>query len=241
MSLPLVLVNGWAMSEVVLAPLVEVLPDIDITIINLSDIVVSPTCSLNNITCSLDSLLPNQPFILAGWSYGATLACAYASTFPNNLRALVTLAMNPCFVATEDWQSAMHPAVFNQFLIQSQLEPEKMLRQFSLLCSMGSENHKALRQRLKHLLKVDRSMVRMLKILGLSDIRRQLITIDCPITHCYGLQDALIPSDVIEKVKLSFNLHQVNAYAGGHCFFIEKPDALAILLKRYCQGGSVIA
>ena len=238
MSIPLVLINGWAMPEAALAPLATRLTDIDVTIINLSDVPVKmDDFTLSTMVQLLHTLLPDTPFVLAGWSYGGTLACAYASTFPDKVKALVTLATNPCFVAKADWPSAMNPSTFDEFLTVLNVSPQKALGQFSLLCSLGSKDKKQLGRHLKKLLTTSDSMTRILTLLGLADIRRQLANIRCPVTHCYGKQDTLVPSTIVEEMLTCFKSHNTHIDAGGHCFFIDNPDSVATLLKTYCQGG----
>ena len=144
MSFPLVLINGWAMPESVLEPLLSSLGNIELTVINLSDIPLTKPddLTLGALVSSLNSLLPEKQFVLAGWSYGGTLACAYATVFPKKVKALLTLATNPCFVMRPDWQAGMARTVFSDFLTSFKKDPEKTLRQFSTLCSIGSRDKK---------------------------------------------------------------------------------------------------
>ncbi|MDD7804561.1 MAG: alpha/beta fold hydrolase [Endozoicomonas sp. (ex Botrylloides leachii)] len=237
MSIPLVFINGWAMPEEVPIPFIKRLIGIDVTIINLSCIAIKHSdFTLKDIIQWLYQELPDTPFVLVGWSYGGLLACAYANAYPTKVKALVTLATNPCFSAKLDWRHAINSVTFDKFLTALKISPKKTLRQFSVLCSIGSKNKKQLNQYLNSVLMVSDNMTNMLTVLGLADIRKELTSINCPVIHCYGKEDALVPSDITESVKHLFKRHNTYVGPGGHCFFLDYPEPVIALLKSYCQG-----
>ena len=235
---PLIFVNGWAMPDSILAPIISALKQ-PVIIINLSDLwslsdKKANECQLHDLIFLMHRLLPDEPVSLVGWSYGGVLAGAYAGAFPKKVASLVLLAANPCFVAKKSWSTAMDSATFNHFAIQLRKLPEKALAQFSTLCAMGNQQPKALRKKLFAVLKNNESLVPLLAVLGAADIRSQLASLRCPVTYCYGDNDALVPSGLIAVMKAYYKEHRVQLYSGGHCFFLDNPESVITLLKHHC-------
>jgi pimeloyl-[acyl-carrier protein] methyl ester esterase len=57
---------------------------------------------------------------------------------------LLTLASNPCFVAHEQWPSAMPGETFDAFLAGCQADPRTTLKRFALLCAQGAQDPRGL-------------------------------------------------------------------------------------------------
>lgn len=239
MSHPLVLINGWAMPETILAPLLTRIVEVEVTIINLTDIPALETQTIDQLIKYIHPLLPKKPFVLAGWSYGGILACAYAGVFSKNVKSLLTLATNPCFIIRSDWQVGMAQNIFADFIMNFKKAPTKTLRKFCVLCSMGSQNRKQLNEYLYKVIITELSVVEksaaILNILGTADVRSLLAKVGCPVIHLYGDQDVLVSESLSHIMKVMFDHHEVHVIHGGHCFLIEEADSVAEVVKQYCN------
>lgn len=81
----------------------------------------------------------------------------------------------------------------------------------------------------------------MLKLLGDSNVRSQFADIRCPVIHCFGKDDALVPSDVAERMEREYQGHAVNVFNGGHSFFLDNETGITRqvvqLVSRLCNRG----
>lgn len=246
MSLPIVLISGWGMPATVLEPLAQEMDgDGRVSVVQLPGLVSEPGVEYGwqELLNYLDLHLLETPVIMVGWSLGGTLGALYASQSPDKVAGLVTLGTNPCFVRNDDWPEAMLPATFSSFYAGMQEDPEATIQQFSMLCSMGNGNQKELMRELATLTKeVDLEpaiLLGMLKLLGESNVRSQFADIRCPVIHCFGKQDALVPVDVAARVGQEYHAHAVNCFNGGHSFFLDEKSGnirmVADLVTRLCN------
>lgn len=233
MPLPRVFINGWTMPACAPATLLECLPSAADSIIHLSDLVSPGDITLNTLLAALRQKMPEPPCLLMGWSYGGMLACAYAAHFPQRVKALVTLAMNPCFVAQAHWQAGMATDVFEQFVRRFSTHPEKTRKQFIALCCMGgaNETHQR-RQLMAEMPLATDGLLPLLKLFGALDIRPLMTGVQCPVTHIYGEQDAVVPVAVSTLMEAHYPWHRTERMAGSHCFFMDNPKSVSYLMAR---------
>jgi len=86
-------------------------------------------------------LLPAEYFLL-GWSLGGTLASLLASQ-TSRVKALITVASNPVFIAKEQWVEGMSLAVFSQFQQDFHVNAQSALQRFVMLQTRGSATARA--------------------------------------------------------------------------------------------------
>ena len=248
MSLPIVLISGWGMPATALEPLAQKLDgDGRVSVIQLPGLVNEPGAqySWQDLLRYIDLHLLETPVVLVGWSMGGILGALYASQNPDKVAGLVTLATNPCFVRTGDWSEGMLPATFSSFYEGMQDDPNNTLQQFAMLCSMGNTNQKALMQQMGALAKdVDQDielLKSLLKLLGDSNVCSQYSDLRCPVIHCFGHHDTLVPVDVSERIAKSYPSHAVNVFNGGHAFFLDNDTGItgevAELISRLGNRG----
>ena len=246
MSLPIVLISGWGMPATVLEPLAQELDgDGRVSVVQLPGLVSEPGAHYDwqALLNYIDLHLLETPAVLVGWSLGGTLGALYASQNPEKVASLVTLGTNPCFVRNDDWPEAMLPATFSSFYAGMQEDPKGTIQQFSMLCSMGNSNQKALMRDLSEQTQdVDLEpaiLLGMLKLLGESNVRSQFSDLRCPVIHCFGKQDALVPADVAQRIENAYPAHAVNLFNGGHCFFLDDETGITRqvveLVSRLCN------
>ncbi|WP_252178208.1 alpha/beta fold hydrolase [Endozoicomonas sp. 4G] len=246
MSLPIVLISGWGMPATVMEPLASALDgDGRVSVVQLPGLVRERrTFDWRQLLDYLDMHLLDTPAVLVGWSLGGTLAAIYASQNPDKVAGLVTLACNPCFVRNQDWSEAMLPQTFDSFYAGMQEDYTATVDQFSLLCSMGNSNRKDVAKYLQNAVRRDADLeptilLQLLQLLGASDVRSQLADIRCPVLHCFGRDDALVPMDTGNRMEQDYPGHKVLMMAGGHCFFLDQSsgaiEQLADQVNRLCN------
>ncbi|WP_422135654.1 alpha/beta fold hydrolase [Endozoicomonas sp. ALD040] len=246
MSLPIVLVSGWAMPAAVMEPLASALDgDGRVSVVQLPGLVRERRkYDWKQLLDYLDMHLLDPPVILVGWSLGGTLASIYASQNPDKVAGLVTLGCNPCFVRNKDWSEAMLPQTFESFYAGMQEDSAATVDQFSLLCCMGNGNRKEVARHLQNAIRRDADLeatilLQLLKLLGTSDVRSQLADIRCPVLHCFGKDDALVPIDTGKRIEQDYPGHKVLMMEGGHCFFLDQGSGairqVADQVNRLCN------
>lgn len=234
MSLPVVLINGWAMPEAVIDPLSSLLrASCSLTVIALPDRSWPDggDDSLASLVAHVHRQMPDSPFLLAGWSYGGSLATVYARTYPQQVKGLVTLATNPCFVASEHWHCAMAAATFADFVQGMQQQPEKTLKQFASLCRLHGDNSRQQARRLYQAFIADglnsAGLLSVLKRLGPLNLCPYLQSLRCPSRHIFARQDALVPSAAARAPLLQSGERAALVREGSHCFFLDNPAQAA--------------
>jgi malonyl-CoA O-methyltransferase len=191
--------------------------------------------------------------VLIGWSLGAMLATQIAARVPERVRALITLACNPCFVARPDWSEAMAPEVFNQFCADFAAQPDKTWTRFCGLQAQGDVARKEVAYRLKQqeppsasiapiwqqqlswLMQIDNSQL----------LARQLReNVSCPQLHLFGEMDGLVPATVAPELRTlladsvgRLGLHEVQVLPGlGHAPHVSAPSQVAARVHSWLQS-----
>lgn len=242
MNGPIVLISGWAMPAETMATLAEALQAHQHQVLLLqlpglrtaSDPVIT---DLDELIVWLDQLLPAEPVVLIGWSLGGMLGAYYASRYPDKVTAVVNLAANACFLASEHWPTGIDPTVLERFSRGLLQAPAKTLQQFALLCSAGSPAPREQARHLQTLLAgcdIDNPDIlhSLLTILGHSDLRPALGAIHCPIIHLFARDDALVPVTAVDAFRQHFPEHRVQIVAGGHGFFMDDPETVIHALEQ---------
>ena len=118
---PLVLLHGWAMHGGLFGPLVPGLARRHrVHVVDLPGHGHSPPVepyTLEAIVAALRQAFAGepQPLTLVGWSFGATVALAWALTAPERIERMALVCASPRFVANEDWAPAMSAVTLARF------------------------------------------------------------------------------------------------------------------------------
>ena len=83
--------------------------------------------------------------VIVGWSLGGQLANLLVNQIQQQYaeqKILITLASNPCFVAREDWTTAMPVETFMQFKQSFEQDAISSLKRFGLLVCQGASSAK---------------------------------------------------------------------------------------------------
>jgi len=194
---------------------------------------------IDQILNSINADIPENAIILA-WSLGGTLAMKLVQR-RSDIKALVLLASNPCFLKKQDWQHGVEPAEFNKLVSQLSKDKIKTLQTFASLVAMGEKNPRQIINELNdHLLSdVPEQKILMsgLEILREEDLRQDLVKLHCPIGIIFGENDILIKRTTGSAIQSSRpDIHTIEIPETGHAPFLSRPretaDALMKLTAR---------
>ncbi|WP_370280175.1 pimeloyl-ACP methyl ester esterase BioH [Pontibacterium sp.] len=226
----LVMLHGWGMNSSIWQRVLPALEDhFSITLIDLPGLGQSP--ALDNLTfdAAVDALLavaPEQAHWL-GWSLGGQLAVAAAAKAPERVSALVMVASNPCFVARDDWASAMDTETYQGFKSALADNPAKTLTRFIMLQTQGAEAGRETLKLLKQLVKEDQpsALAPALTLLE-TDVRNALAELSMPVLLQFGENDLLVPASAAEGCAALNPVAKTAVYGGaGHLPFISHAES----------------
>lgn len=151
-------------------------------------------------------LLPRVPAgaILLGWSLGGAIATLLAAAAPGRVRALVTLATNPCFKARADWPCAMAAELCDGFEAGLRADPARQLQRFHALQAQGDREPRELVRMLRTATAGCASapaLAAALDLLMRLDVRATLQSLSLPCLHIHAAGDALVPPAVADALR----------------------------------------
>ncbi|MBK0064908.1 MULTISPECIES: hydrolase [unclassified Acinetobacter] len=150
--------------------------------------------------------------VIAGWSLGGELAIVLAHEVfkqTGEAKTLITMASNPCFVATDNWKHAMSADDFIQFRQSFNIDPVATLKRFGLLVTKGVTTAKSDFNKMQSLLHAQpmsllKQGLDMLEQLNLVNILKNYIGHQL---HLFAEHDALVPYQVsydMQKIAAKF-------------------------------------
>lgn len=240
----LVLVHGWGLHGGIwddLVPLLETM--FRVTRVDLPGHGHSPwrgQATLDAMAAAvLDAVPPRAAWL--GWSLGGLVAAQAAVQAPRRVTALVMLASTPCFVRRPGWQSAMLPALLENFAAELRDDYGRTLNRFLSLQVRGSEHAgpvlRTLRARLLARGEPEPAALQAgLEILRSSDLRVAVAAVACPVLLLLGERDMLVPAAAGAAAAGLFPDARVAVIAGaGHAPFIQQPQRVAAQLQAFLQ------
>ena len=238
----LVLLHGWGTSSDIWQPWLPFLAEsysitcIDLPGLGLSTVSMHETYSLQSVVAALAQQVPKES-VLLGWSLGGMLAIALAEKLQGQIKGLVTLACNPCFVQRDDWPDAMSEAEFAAFEANLAQQPEKTLLGFFMLQVKNGSLPKVI---LKQLRAVHRNAQHTQLNASLHllrhDLRETLQHLSVPSLHFYAEMDQLVPRQLQHILPaMSDKISSLGVPAAGHLAFISDPQWLADELVKFTR------
>lgn len=232
----LILLPGWGMGISPLEPLAAALRGLDEYLrVEIEPLPVLDSALVGHWLDALDSTLPDNVW-LGGWSLGGMLASELAARRGDRCCGLVTLASNPSFVCRDDWPTAMPNATFEAFISGFAEAPKITFKRFSLLCSQGAVEPRALAQLLLGAAPKAQpsTLLAGLKLLGQLDVRPALQTFNGPQLHVFAGADGLVPAEAAGALLALLPDVEVGLIEQAcHAFLLEAPHELAAAIQAF--------
>ncbi|MCH7336254.1 hydrolase [Acinetobacter sp. NIPH 2699] len=221
----ILLITGWGGGAELLQPLHDALERQDYIVERI------------NIFNAFDHVILQQHVELAlrfdvivGWSLGGQLATLLVDQIQQQFaeqKILITLASNPCFVAKEDWATAMSVETFIQFKQSFEQDAITTLKRFGLLVCQGASSTKKDFLAMQKLIRPQ--PIALLKH-GLDLLEQlNLVEIYCDYQgyqlHVFAQHDALVPYQVMQNIQnlAAKNQSVVSVEGASHgfpCFMV---------------------
>lgn len=221
----IVILNGWAMPCRIWGPFCDLLNS-NLTYERCNVIDIDRRLSVDEWMEYLDESIESDT-LLIGWSLGGMLALQFASRYPDKIRGVCTLQMNPKFVACDDWPSAMDADVFNGFsqLAGSDVKTDVLsfIKRFAFLVTAQGLNGGGDLRALKSAFSVATIpakdvLCQSLELLALLDIRDTISSLEVPQLHLLGENDQLVPQSVFIQFKALSDVAHIELIKGvSHC------------------------
>ncbi|WP_437615373.1 pimeloyl-ACP methyl ester esterase BioH [Erwinia sp. V71] len=235
-NVDLVLLHGWGLNAEVWRGLVTRLsPHFRLHLVDLPGFGRSGASGALSLDEMVDVLQPQLPqrAIWLGWSLGGLVASRLALRFPQQVRALVSVASSPCFAANDDWPG-IKPDTLQNFQQQLSSDFQRTVERFLALQTLGTEHARQDARQLKEVvLSQPVPSVAVLEggleILRTVDLRHEMTALTPPLWRIYGRLDGLVPRKVAQLLDDAWP--QSTSWVmekAAHAPFISHPD-------EFCQ------
>lgn len=183
--------------------------------------------------------------LVVGWSMGGLVAIRLASRYPDKVKALCLVASNPCFIGKntlhDNWPGIDLQLI--QPLTAAVLQNTKAaIARFLTIQAMGSEFARADIKWLKQVM-ADQPLANIKALLGglailqHSDLRRELLGLNLPITAIFGELDQLVPVKILSILAQQMpNFRYAILDKAAHAPFISHPQQFVQLFIELIYG-----
>lgn len=232
----LILLPGWGLGSLPLEPLAAALRGLDGRLhVEIQPLPLLDSADPHDWLDALDAEVPKDTW-LGGWSLGGMLATELAARRDARCCGLVSLASNACFVARQDWPTAMAAQTFAAFRDGCARDPAQTLKRFSLLCSQSSADARGLARELLTGATATPAAVLLagLDVLGALDTRAALQVFTGPQLHLFAGDDALVPGAAANALLGLLGDVEVGVLENAaHAFVLERPHEVAASIRAF--------
>ncbi|OTG94109.1 hydrolase [Acinetobacter sp. ANC 3832] len=232
----ILLITGWGGGTKLLHPLQQALQKHghDVELINIFN-------AFDQNVLQQHVELAQQFDAVIGWSLGGQLATLLVDQIfkqYSQQKILITLASNPCFVANDAWQTAMHQSTFETFKQSFEKDAIATLKKFGYMVCQGVETTKADFVVLQSLIQpqkielLQKGLI-LLEQLNAADILKKN---QGQQYHIFAEQDALVDCKVIQNFsKFNAKFLEYDLIQGSHGCPIFKADEITDKICQYLQ------
>ena len=232
----LILLPGWGLGISPLEPLSAALQGLDERLrVEIEPLPELESSDLDEWLDELDATVPQDTW-LGGWSFGGMLASALAARRGDRCCGVLTLASNPCFIAHEQWPSAMSWETFDAFLAGCTTDSRQTLKRFASLCTQGAEDPRGLSRLLlggaPHT--ADAVLISGLEVLAQLDTRQALQAFRGPQLHLFAGLDGLVPAEAASELLALLPDVEIGLIEqASHAFLLEDPHGVAGAIQAF--------
>lgn len=185
--------------------------------------------------------LAEQFDVIMGWSLGGQLATKIVQHIyeqSGQLKNLITLASNPCFIANENWEIGMENTTFLSFKDSFEKDPVTTLKRFCYLVTQGRSNAKQDWQKLQSSVNGDELALKSSGLEMLECFNTVSIIQNYPGNqlHIFAEGDGLVSYKIIDNFrKLGAKFLKVDSINGSHGFPVFQSEALSDKITQYLK------
>lgn len=179
--------------------------------------------------------------VILGWSLGGQIAAVLVDQIEKKYteqKVLISLGSNPCFVAHDQWLTAMSQESFEQFKQNFKQDSISTLKKFSYLVCQGVESRKSDLQSLQSLVQPQSlSLLNQgLNLLEKLNVTEILSNYAGKQLHVLAQQDALVSYKVMRNFQeMPAKNLSVEIIEGSHGFPIFKSQLISDKIDHYLQ------
>ena len=176
--------------------------------------------------------------VIVGWSLGGQLATVLVNQIDqqyNELKVLVTLASNPCFVVNDTWSTAMDVSTFQAFKQSFAQDAITTLKKFGYMVCQGVETTKVDFIKLQSLIQAQPVALLKQGLLCLEQLNNVEILKNYAgqQLHIFGKQDFLVSYKVAQYFQnLDARFKQIELMNGSHGLPLFHVDVVS---DKICQ------
>ncbi|MCL1126939.1 pimeloyl-ACP methyl ester esterase BioH [Shewanella surugensis] len=242
------MLHGWGMNSAVFTPLQEAFTQYRVHNVDLPGFGFSSVIK-GDIDAWVDAIIDIIPdnSIWLGWSLGGLIASRAACRYPEKIKALITIASSPYFMAQEStarqstkentgevtqknitWPG-MAPQLLEQFHHALSLNLSRTINQFLSIQAMGSQSAKSDIKQLKALIDAcpqpkATALTQGLNMLARTDLRQDITRIEQPWLRIWGRLDGLVPQAITSLMPQKASIQDVIIPKASHAPFISHPQ-----------------
>ena len=232
----ILLITGWAVGIQPLQMLKQSLSDkgFEVELINIFN-------SFDAETLSRYVAKATDYDVIMGWSLGGQLATKLIQQIEEKtgqLKTLITVASNPCFIANDKWNVGMENSTFSSFKSSFKTDPLMTLKRFCYLVTQGRANAKQDWQKLQNSVNDDDLVLKsygleMLEHFNHVDILKNYSGHQL---HVFAEDDGLIPYKITENMRnLGAKFLKLDSIDGSHGFPVFQSEILSDKINQYLK------
>lgn len=235
-NINLILLHGWGLNMKIWH---HIIPKINsyftLYLVDLPGFGKSRNCLYIKLESMISILSYHMPknAIWLGWSLGGLIANLIGLYYPENTRAIITVASSPCFTIRPRWPGINPNLLKNIYNSLSNNYEETIQNFINLQIFNFSQSHQytsILKEKiLLHPRPKKIALKEGLKILCLIDLRKKISKLNIPLFRIYGDLDPLIPTVIanILDTKIPYGC-SIIIKKSAHAPFISQP-------KEFCK------